>query len=362
MSVRPDVGEAPAEAEAGTDRRDPRPGAARRGAPTIRQVAAAAGVSRATASRVISGSPLVSEQARAAVEAAIADLGFTPNPVARNLARGRTGSVALVVPEPNSRVLSDPFLGDSIVGLSACLEEADLQMVLLIARADGHTERTVRYLASGHVDGTVIASHHRDDRLNELLVSSSLPCVFIGRPLGVTYRHYVDLDNVLGARMATEHLIATGRRRIGTITGPADMTAGIDRLQGWREAMLAAGLPTDAVASGEFTEGSGAVAMGRLLDRHPDLDAVFAANDLMASGALLRAGVLGVRVPDDVAVIGFDDLGFAETTDPPLSTVAQPVAEMAARAGRMLQALIDGQEVDPEPVTFPPRLVLRTSA
>ncbi len=362
MTVRPDVHEAPTEAEAGADRKGLRPGAARRGAPTIRQVAAAAGVSRATASRVISGSPLVSEHARAAVEAAIADLGFTPNPVARNLARGRTGSVAFVVPEPNSRVLTDPFFGDIIIGLSSCLEEVDQQMVLIIARADGRAERTVRYLTSGHVDGAIIASHHRDDQLNQLLVSSNLPCVFIGRPLGVSYSHYVDLDNVLGARIATEHLIATGRRRIGTIAGPPDMTAGIDRLQGWREAMDAAGLPTDAVAHGDFTEGSGAVAMGRLLDEHPDLDGVFAASDLMASGALLRMGVLGVRVPDDVALVGFDDLGFAATTDPPLTTVAQPVAEMAARAGALLQELIAGEEIDPEPVMFPPRLVLRASA
>lgn len=358
MTVRPDHNEAPA----GAPRQASRPGAPRRGAPTIRQVAAAAGVSRATASRVISGSPLVSGQARAAVEAAIADLGFTPNPVARNLARGRTGSVALVVPEPNSRVLTDPFFGDIIVGLSACLEEADLQMVLLIARADGNTMRTVRYLTSGHVDGAVIASHHRDDELNRLLVESNLPCVFIGRPLGVTNSHYVDLDNVAGARMATEHLIARGHRRIGTIAGPADMTAGIDRLEGWREAMRAAGLPTDAVAFGDFTEGSGAVAMGRLLEEHPGLDAVFAASDLMASGALLRLGVLGIRVPEDVAVFGFDDLGFAETTDPPLSTVAQPVAGMAALAGTMLQSLIAGEDIGTEPGIFPPRLVIRASA
>jgi DNA-binding LacI/PurR family transcriptional regulator len=334
----------------------------RPGPPTIRQVAAAAGVSRATASRVINGGELVSDRARAAVEAAIAALGFTPNPVARNLARGRTGSVALVVPEPNARVLTDPFFAETIVGLSESLEESDLQLVLLIARSGGRTEKIVRYLAGGHVDGAVIASHHRDDGLNSTAVALGLPCVFIGRPLGVPRAHYVDMDNVGGARLATEHLIARGRRRIGTIAGPADMTAGIDRLEGWRAAMTAAGLPTDAVAIGDFTRPGGREAAERLLAAHPDLDAIFAASDLMAAGAMSLLATRRLRVPEDVAMFGFDDLGFAETTDPPLSTIAQPVARIAAEAGRMLLALLSGEDADPPPRLFPPTVVVRASA
>lgn len=339
------------------------PPRSRQGQPTIRQVAAAAGVSRATASRVINGGELVSERARAAVEAAIAALGFTPNPVARNLARGRTSSVALVVPEPNVRVLTDPFFAETIVGLSASLEESDLQMVLLLARSGGRTERIVRFLAGGHVDGAVIASHHRDDALNRAVMDLGLPCVFIGRPLGVEQAaHYVDMDNVLGAQMATEHLVATGRRRIGTIAGPGDMAAGIDRLEGWRRAVRAASLPDDAVAVGNFTRDSGKLAMAELTATHPGLDAVFAASDLMAAGAMDWLAAHGTAVPGDVAVFGFDDLGFAETLDPPLSTIAQPVAEIAGRAGALLQSLLTGADTVPEPELFAPRVVLRASA
>lgn len=339
-----------------------RPRAGRLAAPTIRQVAAAAGVSRATASRVINGGHLVSEQSRRAVEAAIMDLGFSPNPAARSLATRRTGSVALVVPEPNSRLLTDPFFGGIINGLSLALDDSDLQMVLLIARQGASTERAALYLTTGHVDGAVIASHHRDDALNRELVASGLPCVFIGRPLDVVGAHYVDMDNSLGARLATEHLISSGRQRIGTVAGPADMIAGVDRLAGWRDALQAAGRPTDAVEYGDFTARGGSAAMGRLLERHPDLDAVFVASDLMASGALSQLAAHGIRVPQDVAVFGFDDSGVAETTDPPLSTVAQPVGEMAMRAGAMLRALLSDDYVSDEPLLFAARLALRGSA
>lgn len=334
----------------------------RRGAPTIRQVAAAAGVSRATASRVLNGGRLVSEQARTAVEAAIAELDFTPNPAARSLASRRTGSIALVVPEPDSRLLSDPFFASIISGLSLALEASDLQMVLLIARPTGRIDRAVQYLTTGQVDGAVIASHHRHDALNRRLAESALPCVFIGRPLNVPHAHVVDMDNTLGARMATEHLIDTGRRRIGTVAGPADMIAGVDRLSGWRSALSSAGLPDDAVEFGDFTARGGGTAMARLIAARPDLDAVFVASDLMASGALPYLASQGIRVPQDIAVFGFDDLGIAEQVHPPLSTVIQPVADMAARAGEILQSLLSGVMVSREPVVFEPHLVLRDSA
>ncbi|GEN81279.1 LacI family DNA-binding transcriptional regulator [Actinotalea fermentans] len=337
-----------------------RPG--RTGAPTIRQVAALAGVSRATASRVINGGHLVSEEARKAVEAAIAELKFVPNPVARSLATRRTGSVALIVPEPNRRLLTDPFFAGIVDGLSMALEHEGLQMVLLIARDAASARKAGRYAITGHVNGAVVASHHRDDGLNRALVSSGLPTVFIGRPLDLPVSHYVDTDNTGGARLATQHLVQRGCRRIGTIAGPGDMTAGLDRLVGWREALAAAGMPDDAVEFGDFTARSGAEAMERLLDRVPDLDAVFVANDLMASGAMLALTARGLSVPDDVAVFGFDDIGVAESTDPPLSTVVQPLADMAARAGTLLAAMLRDEPVPTEPALFSPRLVLRESA
>jgi DNA-binding LacI/PurR family transcriptional regulator len=311
---------------------------------------------------VINGSPLASDDARRAVQAAIQQLGFTPSPVARSLALGRTASVALVLPEPDARVLSDPFFSQVILGLSTELDRTDLQMVLLLARRGQQTDRITRYLLGRHVDGAVIASHHRDDTLNQRLIDSDLPNVFIGRPLGVTGAHYVDMDNTRGAQLATQHLIDQGRRHIGTIAGPPDMTAGIDRLEGWRLAMRAAGLPDDVAVNGDFTEPGGVAATRELLERYPDVDAVFAASDLMAAGALTVIAELGRRVPDDVAVLGFDDFPLAETTRPPLSTVTHPVEAMAGAAGRILRAMINGEDAGPDPLIFPPHLVLRGSA
>lgn len=333
-----------------------------RGAPTIRQVAAAAGVSRATASRVINGGHLVSAQAREAVEKAIAELGFVPNPAARSLATKRTGSVALLVPEPNARLLTDPFFGGIVNGLSLALDASDLQMVLIIARPGASTERASRYLIQGHVDGVVVASHHRDDGLNVELVSSGLPCVFIGRPMDAPGAHYIDVDHTLGGQIAASHLIRTGRTRIATIAGPPDMTAGVDRLNGWRMALRAAGHADHRVEFGDFTARGGAAAMSRLLTAYPDLDAVFVASDLMASGAMAALSARGLRVPADVAVVGFDDIGVAENTDPPLTTVAQPLPAMVAEAGAMLLDLLAGKPVHSESVVFQARLTVRESA
>lgn len=310
---------------------------------------------------MISGSPLVSDGSRAAVEAAISELGFTPSPAARALSRGRSDTVALVLPEPNARVLNDPFFAHVIVGLSAVLDQHELQMVLLLARPGEGTDRISRYLLGRHVDGAVVASHHRDDQLNARVAASPLPCVFIGRPLGVETAAYVDMDNVSGARAATRHLIERGRRRIATISGPQDMAAGQDRLAGWRAEMRDARLDDSAVAMGDFTEAGGAAAASELLQRCPDIDALFIASDLMAVGAMRVLSEEGVRVPDDIAVVGFDDFAIAGVTDPPLTTIAHPVAAMASRAGVLLRAIIAGSE-PVEPVIFSAHLVRRSSA
>ena len=350
------------------NRLDPAPPAASgtsrgRGKVTIRQVAAAAGVSRATASRVISGSPLVSDQARQAVEKAIDDLGFVPSAAARSLALGKSGTVALILPEPDARVMTDPFFASTILGLSAQLDASDMQMVLLIARSGQGTGRIVRFVEGGHVDGAVIASHHRDDSLNQRVLDSSLPCAFIGRPLGVDVpATYVDMDNRQGARLATEHLIATGWQRIATIAGPSDMSAGIDRLEGWRDAVRAAGRPDDAIAYGDFTLEGGVAATQQLLTTHADLDAVFAASDMMAAGALTELGNQGRRVPRRRRRHRLRQLRVGRSTTPPLSTVDHPVGEMAAKAGQMLLDVLAGGEPRLDPVLFAPQLVLRTSA
>jgi DNA-binding LacI/PurR family transcriptional regulator len=334
------------------------------GSPTLDEVARVAGVSRATASRAVNGGTKVSDHAQRAVDEAVRSLGYVPNRAARALVTRRTGSVAVVVPEPDERVFSDPFFAGTLRAATRVLGEREVQLVLLLARPGAEEDRMLRYLSGGHVDGALVVSHHRDDRLAELLPGLGLPCVFGGRPWSGSDRvPYVDVDNVAGGRIATELLVERGCTRIGTIAGPEDMTAATDRLTGFRQALEAAGLPTDMRVRGDFTEEGGRRAAEELLDRHPDLDGLVVASDLMARGALAVAAARGLRVPDDLAVVGYDDLGVAETTDPPLTTIRQPIHEMAERATRLLLDRIDGRDPGgPYRVVIPTTLVRRATA
>jgi len=338
-------------------------GGDRPSAPTLEQVAERAGFSRSTASRAINGGLRVSPDALAAVEAAVAELGYTPNRAARSLVTKRTDSIALVVPEPDERVLSDPFFAGTLNGLSTALADSDIQVVLVIARP-GQSERTVRYLRNGHVDGAIVVSHHRTDDLDRILLSSRVPNVFVGRPLSVDPHevHYVDTDNMAGGELAARHLIERGTRRIATIAGPEDMSAGVDRLAGWRQAVRAAGMADDVVLHGDFTLASGARLARELVERHPDVDGVFVASDLMAAGALATFAELGKDVPGDIRVVGYDNIGVAASTTPPLTTVVQPVVSMARAAGNRLLAQLHGESLGRDPLIFAPELVVRASA
>jgi DNA-binding LacI/PurR family transcriptional regulator len=313
--------------------------------PTLEQVAALAGVSRATVSRVVNGSPGVSPVVRAEVERAVAKLGYVPNRAARSLVTRRADSVALVVSEPHARVVSEPFFAGMVRGVSAALAETGVQLLLLIAQ-DLDRGRLERYVVGGHVDGVLLASLHGDDPLPAILERAGVPAVLIGRPAGRGGPgSYVDADNRGGARAAVAHLAERGRRRIATITGPLDMGVGLDRLDGYRDGLAAAGLAADPglVVAGDFTEEAGAAATARLLARPgPPVDAIFAASDLMAAGALRALRAAGRRVPEDVAVVGFEDSAVARYAQPPLTTVCQPIEEMGRQATRLLLAKVAG--------------------
>jgi DNA-binding LacI/PurR family transcriptional regulator len=330
--------------------------------PTLDTVATEAGVSRATVSRVINDSPRVSPEVKDAVESAIGRLGYVPNRAARSLAMRRTDSVALVMRESDATVLSDPHLGNVIIATSQALIGTGVQLVLVNARNDAEHSRFADYVRSGHVDGVLLASMHDDDPLPRLLLDAGIPTVVGGRPQrSLPGLAYVDVDNVGGAQLAAERLLTAGRRRIATIAGPQDMTAGNDRLGGYRRALTAAGRKADRVAYGEFTRESGERAMTTLLHRYPDLDGVFAANDLMAIGALKVLRAAGRRVPEDVSVVGYDDIEMAKHTEPPLTTVHQPVVDQARTMTELLLTQVGG---DPpgDPVILPTELVERDSA
>ncbi|MGS2613239.1 LacI family DNA-binding transcriptional regulator [Micromonospora sp. LZ34] len=329
--------------------------------PTLEAVARRAGVSRATVSRVVNGSTTVAEPIREAVNRAVAELGYVPNLAARSLVTQRTDSIALVMPEAATRVFSDDQVFPGIIrGVSQELEAADKQLVLMLAGSPAGHARVERYTTGRHVDGVLFASLHGADPLPGRLARLGIPVVCSGRPLGEADVPYVDVDHVGGVAAAVRHLVDGGRRRIATIAGPQDMVAGIERLSGYRDTVAAAGLP-ELVAVGDFTRESGAAAMRQLLAEHPGLDAVFAASDLMAHAALRTLREAGRRVPDDVAVIGFDDIETAAYTEPPLTTVRQPIQEIGRQMTRQLLRLAAGEAIETA-LVLPTELIRRESA
>ena len=332
--------------------------------PTLEAVAARAGVGRGTVSRVVNGSPKVSQAAREAVLRAIDELGYVPNRAARTLVTRRTDSIALVVSESEERVFAEPFFAKIIRGVTAALADTGLQLLLTFARSQDERIRLAQYLTGQHVDGVLMISLHGDDPLPDKLEAVGLPTVLGGVPVGLSPVSFVDIDNRGGARQAVDHLLGTGRRTIATLAGSLDMTAGVYRLEGYREALEHAGVEVaeELIGYGDFSESSGAAAMAQLLDRRGDLDAVFAASDPMALGAMRVIKESGRRIPDDVAVVGFDDSPVGPHTDPPLSTVHQPVEEMGHRMTRLLLARISGDPVTDLSAILPTRLIVRDSS
>lgn len=309
------------------------------GRPTLEEVAVRAGVGRGTVSRVINGSPRVSDRAKAAVEAAIVELGYVPNRAARALAGNRTDSIALVIPEPETRLFAEPYFSDIIRGIGAELADTDMQLLLTLIRTPKERARFGQYLAAHRVDGVLLVSVHEDDPLPDLLEQLDMPAVLNGRRSDLESVSYVDADNVGGARAAVAHLFARGRRVVATITGPPDMYVARCRLDGYRQAVEAAGLgssDTELVARGDFTEEGGRRAMRELLARRPDIDAVFAASDLMAAGARQVLRESGRSVPSDIALVGFEDSAIARHMDPALTSVRQPTEEMGRTMARVL--------------------------
>lgn len=337
--------------------------------PTLEEVAARAGVGRGTVSRVINGSPRVSDATRAAVEAAVAELGYVPNTAARALAANRTDAIALVVPEPETRFFAEPYFSDMVKGVGAGLADSEMQLLLIFAGNDRERRRLAQYLAAHRVDGVLLVSVHADDPLPDLLAQLEIPAVISGPRSARETLPSVDSDNYGGGRSAVRHLIARGRERIGTITGRLDVYGAQRRIDGYRSALTEAGREVDErlIVPGDFTEDGGRRAMTELLELCPDLDAVFAESDVMAAGARQVLREAGRRIPDDVALVGYDDSAIARHMDPPLTSVRQPIEEM----GRAMMDLLTEEIADPRPmiarglrrqVVLPTELVERASS
>ena len=326
---------------------------------TIEEVASAAGVSRSTVSRVVSGSTAVSPEALAAVRAAIDELNYVPNRAARSLASRQTHAIALIVPEDTTRFFGDPFFAAIVAGITGALGGSDYLLNLLIA-SDDPGDKMTSFVRNGGVDGALIVSHHTSDAFVDR-IADAVPVVFGGRPVRRHDGDYVvDVDNVAGAKNATRRLIDIGRTRIATISGPLTMVASEDRVQGFRSALADAGLTPYAEEEGDYSEASGAEAARRLLDGGRP-DAIFVASDLMARGALTALRSAGVRVPEDIALVGFDDSSVAVTTDPQLTTMRQPMYAQGEAMARVLLSRLAGED-PPTTTILPTELVIRASA
>ncbi len=266
-----------------------------------------------------------------------------------------------MISEQGSRVLADPFFARVLRGVHAELAGRHVQLLLMMNQPlDGQDQ--VAYLTGGHVDGALVVSLHGEDPLPRTLHETGLPIVVGGRPLAGGPIPFVDSDNFNGALEAVRHLISLGREKIATIAGPADMAVGMDRLSGWRCGLAEHGMPVKLVVHSDFTPEAGAHAMEELLRRAPDLDAVFVAADIMALGALRVLQAHGYRIPDDVAVVGFDDSVVAATAVPPLTTVRQDVEQFGRTMTWRLLAELAGDDKLPHSILLPTSLVRRASA
>jgi len=323
---------------------------------TLEMVAAACGVSPSTVSRILNGTAIVSPEKREAVDRAIAELGFIPNPIARGLAGGRTLSVGVV-----TQAIDSPFYGVALRGIEEELSQAGYSPLFVSGHWNAEEERRcIEVLRSRRVDGMIILTGRlSDDALRNL--AKTMPVVITGRTLTAPGLYALDFNNFEGARLATHHLLSLGHRKIAFISGDPIHPDAAERLRGYRAALEAAGVryKPALVMPGKYFEESGLMAVERLIDSREPFTAIFSANDQMAFGAALALHRRGLRVPDDISLVGFDDLAGAEHSIPPLTTIHQAAHELGRLAAVSLLQLLAGQT--PTGTLPEPRLIARAS-
>jgi len=332
----------------------------KKGVVTLEDVARLAGVSRSTVSRVVNGHPHVRAETRARVLAVIKKLGYRPHSIARSLVTKRTKLIAMLIPESVTKIFSDPFFAILLQGAVQACNARGYQMVLALFDDPRQQEDLYRQLLqNGYIEGAVVASAPPDDPIIKALLADGIPAVAVGKQLNLPY---VDVDNYRGARMAVEHLLSLGYRRIATITGPLNHLHVQDRLSGYRDALEESGIPYEEslVAEGGFTEVGAMAALAKLLPFRPE--AIFVQSDTMAAGVLRALRNNGLQVPEDVAVVGFDDAPVAVLLDPPLTTVRQPIRLLGFMAVELLLDILEGHKGErPGNVVLPVELVVRNS-
>ncbi|HJR81901.1 MAG TPA: LacI family DNA-binding transcriptional regulator [Anaerolineales bacterium] len=326
---------------------------------TIREVAESAGVSYATVSHVINNTRLVSQETRERVLAAMDALNYRPNALARSLRQGKTNTLGLVLPDS-----ANPFFAE----ISRSIEDEAFKKgySVFLCNTERDTQRELFYvdvLSNRQVDGIIfVAAGDQADSL-DFLLHRNMPVVMIDRNLPNVEVDAVLTDNQLGGILATRHLLELGHTRIACIAGPSSITPSAERIIGYRRALEEAGLSYDEslILRGDYHAQSGLEITNSILTMNPRPTAIFALNDLMALGALRAAAEAGCSVPEDLAVVGYDDLEIAHFTNPPLTTIAQPKKEIGIQAVNLLVDRMSRKNRPPSRLLLPPELIVRRS-
>jgi len=328
---------------------------------TLEDIAAQAGVSRATVSRVVNNYPHITSEVRERVQTVIQNSGYRPHKIAQSLASRRSGMIGLVIPQIASTILTNPYFLYLIDSITRATNHHDLTLALFLFHSTDEEDRVAKSIFNTSLlDGVVITADRREDSFVRQLLEHGVPVVFIGKPGPNIDVPYVNVDNEKGGYMATTHLIQRNRRRIAAITA-LDNTAGDDRYAGYRRALEAHGLPfrESLTADGDFSQESGYLAMKNLLKEAPD--AVFVSSDVMALGAQRAVREAGLCIPDDVSMVGFDDLPQAATAEPPLTTIRQPIDQLGPLAIALLKQAIELNHDAVESCVLPVDLIVRES-
>lgn len=328
--------------------------------PTYSEIAKLAGVSEATVSRVLNGDDKVDAERVKAVTEAVETLGYKKNRAAAALASGRTGLIAVVIDDDLS-VFQDPFWGTITNGISRVLMENEMQTLLLVAPLDKLDSPVAQYLQRGEVDGVIFLQLQKDSLIKKL-AKQNFPLVVNGTPHSSNPFAYVDADNAGGAFAAVEYLVNQGRKNIAVMTGDLNNTAAEQRLDGYLAAIKALEIreAKSLIATGNWTREAGYELAKKLMGKNPELDAIFCSNDIMALGAIAAIQEAGKSVPEDIAVIGFDDSFLAQNSHPGLTTVRQDIVGLGMEAAKMILAILRGEEVHSE--ILPCELVIRATA
>ncbi|HSM26329.1 MAG TPA: LacI family DNA-binding transcriptional regulator [Anaerolineaceae bacterium] len=327
----------------------------------LEDIAKKAGVSRSTVSRVVNNQLNVSDKVRQRVLKVIQETGFSPNAAARTLVSQRSNTIGLVLPHSVSTFFTDPYYPHLIKGISLACNHYDFTLALFVAGSREYQEKILPRLSSpGFLDGIIIQSGHQAEQsIIQELVKTRIPVLVAGRPLYEDQICFIDIDNVAASEKAVRHLIQTGYKHIATITGLLSSTVGYDRLTGYKKALESSSLKYNPalIMESDFTESGGYTAMQKLLPFKPD--AIFAASDMMAIGAIRAIRDAGLKVPNNVAVVGFDDLPIPAVNEYQLTTINQPVVQFGFKAVETLMELIESNTAVVKQVLLETELIVR---